>query len=182
MKTSYIFAIAAIIIIGLILFFSDSADQESSSQNTPAAVESTENADSMDSSESMNADSQNEQLEVSTSDIEVTSEAALETETSQEAMPEADSTERVFTIDSFSYGYSEDEIRVKQGDTVTINLTNSGGFHDWVVDEFGAATEKISAGETTSVTFVADETGSFEYYCSVGNHREQGMVGTLIVE
>ena len=34
----------------------------------------------------------------------------------------------------------------------------------------------------TSVTFIADQEGSFEYYCSVGNHREEGMVGTLIVE
>lgn len=34
----------------------------------------------------------------------------------------------------------------------------------------------------TSVTFVADETGTFEYYCSVGNHRGQGMIGKLIVE
>jgi plastocyanin len=182
MKTSHIFAIAAIIIIGLILFFSDSADQDNTSQDAPAAVESTESTESMDSAESMDAGSQDEQPEVSASDIEVTSEAALETEMSQETVPEVESTERVFTLDSFSYGYSEDEIRVKQGDTVTINLTNSAGFHDWVVDEFGAATEKISAGETTSVTFVADETGTFEYYCSVGSHRQQGMVGNLIVE
>ena len=87
-----------------------------------------------------------------------------------------------FDIDSFSFGYSMEEIRVPLGATVTINLTNSAGFHDWVVDEFDAATEKIQAGGNTSVTFVADKQGAFEYYCSVGNHRAQGMVGTLIVE
>ncbi len=87
-----------------------------------------------------------------------------------------------FTIDSFSFGYSMEVIRVKEGDTVTINLTNSGGFHDWVVDEFDAATEKISEGGETSVTFVADKAGNYEYYCSVGQHRANGMVGTLIVE
>ncbi len=87
-----------------------------------------------------------------------------------------------FTIDSFSYGYSESEIRVKEGTTVTINLINSGGFHDWVVDEFNAATDKIQADGNTSVTFVADKAGTYEYYCSVGSHREQGMVGTLVVE
>jgi plastocyanin len=89
---------------------------------------------------------------------------------------------KVFTLDSFSYGYSETEIRVKEGDTVTINLTNSGGYHDWVIDEFNAATAKIRQGETTSVTFVADKTGTFEFYCSIGNHRAEGMVGKLIVE
>lgn len=87
-----------------------------------------------------------------------------------------------FTVDGFNFGYSMSEIRVKQGDTVTINLTSSDGFHDWVVDEFDAATDKIREGETTSVTFVADQAGSFEYYCSVGSHRANGMVGTLIVE
>lgn len=88
----------------------------------------------------------------------------------------------VFTVDSFNYGYSMEEIRVPAGTEVTINLTNSGGFHDLVIDEFAAATEKISAGGATSVTFVADKAGTYEYYCSVGNHRAQGMVGTLIVE
>ena len=111
-------------------------------------------------------------------EIDMDSEPVIEepTETSDVG------TVKEFTLDSFSYGYSETEIRVKQGDTVTINLTNSGGFHDWVVDEFEAATDKISEGETTSVTFVADQVGTFEYYCSVGSHREQGMVGSLVVE
>jgi len=40
----------------------------------------------------------------------------------------------------------------------------------------------VTPGTPTSVTFVADKTGTFEYYCSVGNHRAQGMVGKLIVE
>jgi plastocyanin len=87
-----------------------------------------------------------------------------------------------FTVDAFNYGYDITEIRVKQGDRVTINLTNSGGFHDLVIDEFSAATEKIREGGLTSVTFVADKAGTFEFYCSVGNHRAEGMVGTLIVE
>lgn len=105
-----------------------------------------------------------------------------EVDASLDVPQELESVERVFTLDSFSYGYSENELRVNEGDTVTINLTNSQGFHDWVVDEFGAATAKIQAGDTTSVTFVADKAGTYEYYCSVGNHRAQGMVGTLIVE
>lgn len=106
----------------------------------------------------------------------------LEADTAVESDVTAEPTVREFTIDSFNYGYSMDEIRVNEGDTVTINLTNSGGFHDWVVNEFGAATDQIQAGDTTSVTFVADAAGTYEYYCSVGSHRAQGMVGQLIVE
>jgi plastocyanin len=29
---------------------------------------------------------------------------------------------------------------------------------------------------------VADKNGSYEYYCSVGNHRASGMVGVITVE
>lgn len=89
-----------------------------------------------------------------------------------------------FVLDSFEFGYDKKTITVKKGDTVTITLTNSGKMpHDWVVDEFtGAKTKQIKNGETDTITFVADTAGEFEYYCSVGQHRKQGMVGKLIVE
>ncbi len=88
-----------------------------------------------------------------------------------------------FAVDSFEMGFSLKTLTVKKGDTVKITLTNSGKYtHDWVVDEFSARTKVIKNGETDSITFVADKTGSFEYYCSVMTHRQQGMVGKLIVE
>ncbi len=99
---------------------------------------------------------------------------------SDAAVPEAG---KEFTIDSFEFGYDQKTITVKEGDTVTINLTNSGKMpHDWVVDEFDAATKQIKNGETDTLTFVADKAGTYEFYCSVGQHRANGMVGTLIVE
>jgi len=73
-------------------------------------------------------------------------------------------------------------MRVKEGDEVSITFRSVDGFHDWVVDEFDAATEKVETDGETTVTFIADKTGTFEYYCSVGQHRANGMVGTLIVE
>lgn len=95
---------------------------------------------------------------------------------------EADAEAKVFDIDGSNFAFSVKEIRVQEGDTVTINLTSADGFHDWNVDEFDAATTRVNTGETASVTFVADTAGTYEYYCSVGNHRAMGMVGTLIVE
>jgi uncharacterized cupredoxin-like copper-binding protein len=50
------------------------------------------------------------------------------------------------------------------------------------VDEFDARTVIVQPGQTAEVEFVADKTGTFEYYCSVGTHRQMGMVGKLIVE
>ena len=94
---------------------------------------------------------------------------------------------KVFVVDSshlrfYIDGVENPDIRVKQGDKVRIEFTSSEGFHDWVVDEFGAATEKINAGGSSFVEFVADKKGTFEYYCSVGKHRANGMKGNLIVE
>lgn len=74
------------------------------------------------------------------------------------------------------------ELVVQEGDTVRIELEVTQGFHDLVIDEFDAATEQVAAGNTTVVEFVADEAGTYEYYCSVGSHRAQGMYGTFIVE
>lgn len=107
-------------------------------------------------------------------EIEISDEINSEVEISTDV--------KEFTVDSFSFGYSMEEIKVNEGDTVTINLTNSGGFHDLVIDDFDASTAAISAGDTASVTFVAGKKGVYEFYCSIGNHRAQGMVGNLIVE
>jgi len=89
---------------------------------------------------------------------------------------------QTFTVHGSNYKFDVTEIRVREGDTVTINFEASEGFHDWVVDEFSAATPQVKPGQPTTVTFVADKTGVFTYYCSVGQHRANGMVGTLIVE
>lgn len=85
-------------------------------------------------------------------------------------------------VKGFMYGYDPKEIRVKKGDVVKIDFTSTDGFHDWVVDEFNAKTSRVNTGGSTSVTFTADKVGTFEYYCSVGQHRAMGMVGKLIVE
>ena len=97
-------------------------------------------------------------------------------------LEQPDTSEVVVDVSGVPFEFDVKEIKVSEGDTVTINFTTVKGLHDWVVDEFGAATEKVTDGETSSVTFVADKKGTFEYYCSVGNHRAQGMVGTLVVE
>jgi plastocyanin len=87
-----------------------------------------------------------------------------------------------FTFNASNYKYDLKEIKVNKGDTVKIILKNNEGMHDWKVDEFDAATEVIQTGETDTVEFVADKTGSFEFYCSVGQHRANGMKGMLIVQ
>lgn len=89
---------------------------------------------------------------------------------------------KVFTMDGTNFAFSTTEMRVKQGDKVKVVLNVKQGFHDWVVDEFSAKTAQVREGNTTEVEFVADKAGAFEYYCSVGSHRQLGMKGNLIVE
>ncbi|PJA47411.1 hypothetical protein CO172_01470 [Candidatus Uhrbacteria bacterium CG_4_9_14_3_um_filter_36_7] len=89
---------------------------------------------------------------------------------------------KIIQITGTNFVFSPNEIRIKKGDQVRIIFTSNEGFHDWVIDVFNAATERVQSGQTTEIVFIADRAGSFEYYCSVGNHRAQGMVGTLIVE
>ncbi|HLC31158.1 MAG TPA: plastocyanin/azurin family copper-binding protein [Candidatus Nanoarchaeia archaeon] len=94
---------------------------------------------------------------------------------------------KTFIVDSshlrfFINGIENPDIKVKKGDKIRIEFTSSEGFHDWKLDEFNAATAKINAGGSSSVEFIADKTGTFEYYCSVGQHRANGMKGKLIVE
>jgi plastocyanin len=87
-----------------------------------------------------------------------------------------------FNVDGKNFEFSMGEIKVKKGDTVRINFTSTDGFHDWVVDEFSASTERVNTDGTSTVIFIADQSGTFEYYCSVGSHRALGMFGSLVVE
>jgi plastocyanin len=94
---------------------------------------------------------------------------------------DASGTVQEFTVTGSNFKFVPGTMSVKKGDTVKITFVNSGGTHDWNLDEFNAHTGIIQGGATKTVTFVADQAGSFEYYCSVGNHRAMGMRGTLTV-
>lgn len=85
---------------------------------------------------------------------------------------------RVFIVD----GEQNPELNVEEGDVVEVDFCVTEGTHDWVVDEFdGAATDILTADQCETIQFTADQQGSFEYYCSVGSHREEGMEGTFVV-
>lgn len=101
--------------------------------------------------------------------------------------------------------FSPADIRVAAGEEVTLELHNRDAFeHDLQVD--GLDVEVIAGGsdraehgggghgadgvlaihtegeETMSITFIADTTGIYEFYCTIPGHKDSGMVGTLTVE
>ena len=79
-------------------------------------------------------------------------------------------------------GQESPDLKVKEGDKVRIEFTSEQSFHDFMIKEFNAATKQVSSGSTSSVEFIADKKGTFEYYCSIGSHRQMGMKGRFIVE
>ncbi len=91
-------------------------------------------------------------------------------------------TAKEFTVTGSNFKFDIPEIRVKEGDTVKITFKNAGGLHDFVIDEFNVAAKQGNGPSEETLTFVADKAGEYEFYCSVGQHREMGMKGNFIVE
>lgn len=95
------------------------------------------------------------------------------------------------------------ELTAKTGVTTELTLGNLDGVeHDFQIDDInvdviesddgrgehdgghagGDLGVHAEGGETDFVTFVVNEPGSYEFYCTIPGHKESGMVGTLIVE
>ena len=89
---------------------------------------------------------------------------------------------KTFTVEAKNLSFTPSTIKVKKGDTVVITFKSVDAIHDWVLDEFDASTNQIGEGEEEEIEFVADKKGTFEFYCSVENHRAMGMKGKFIVE
>ncbi|RTZ41152.1 nitrite reductase, copper-containing [Candidimonas sp. SYP-B2681] len=84
-------------------------------------------------------------------------------------------------------------IRVRVGDTVTVNLSNakeathihSVDFHAVTGPGGGAAVTQVPPGQTKSFTFKALHPGLFVYHCAtpmVAQHITNGMYGMILVE
>lgn len=89
---------------------------------------------------------------------------------------------REIIVDGSNFKFSPDKITIKKDEKIRIVFKNTQGVHDFKVDELKIATKVIRAKEEDWVEFFADKIGTFEFYCSVGSHKEMGMKGTLIVE
>ncbi len=98
---------------------------------------------------------------------------------------------KVVNVQAAMDGFDMQEIRVKLGETVKVNLrsldnemhTDGGGKHQFAIDELGvnivAQPMSVASG-----TFVASKAGTFTYYCDIccGGKANPTMNGKLIVE
>jgi len=86
-------------------------------------------------------------------------------------------------------------IEMSVGDKVVFNVVNDGmSFHAFGVtkdtegfagiipgSEIAAPTNPLKPGESGMSEFIAGEEGTYYYICTVPGHRDQGMVGEIIV-
>ncbi len=112
--------------------------------------------------------------------------ACVPTSTNTTTTPEASSDEPAdFTLELSSFEFTPNVIETEAGKTIKIKLVGEDIDHDFIIDGLEVRSPIIKRGQskTVEVTIPADASGkSFEFYCGVGSHKEQGMIGTLKVK
>jgi len=85
-----------------------------------------------------------------------------------------------------NFSFSPNLIAGEPGETIKIKVTSKNGDHDFVIDELGVRSSILASGEeqVLVVTIPANAVSgtTYEFYCSISNHRAMGMVGTLRVQ
>ncbi len=112
--------------------------------------------------------------------------AASTQESTQESTPAAEPTALELTAgEDGGLSFDPADLTAKAGE-VTITLTNPDGNqmpHNVALEGTGVkdAGEVVEAGGSSTVTATL-EPGEYTFFCAVGQHRQNGMEGTLTVE
>jgi plastocyanin len=106
----------------------------------------------------------------------------------------------VLTVHASEWRFEPSHIALRQGEEVRIEFLNDGEIlHDLKIEDLvaeGIASQSsgplsgdegelfvgAEQGDGGSLTFTPAETGAFTYYCTIPQHRQLGMKGTLLVE
>lgn len=94
---------------------------------------------------------------------------------------QAQSQIKEINVEAGSFYFKPSEIAVKKGDKVKVTMRAVSLMHDFTIDELNVKMPIVKNGDTGTIEFTADRAGTFEYYCSVGEHRQNGQAGKLVV-
>lgn len=85
-------------------------------------------------------------------------------------------------VNAFQWGFEPQFIKVNKGDHVTLKLSTDDVPHGFAIDSY-QINEPILIEEDSEVEFLADQEGTFRFYCSIPcgeGHSQQG--GYIIVQ
>jgi len=91
------------------------------------------------------------------------------------------------TLGMSEFKFDPAELDVPLNTTVTFNVSNTGEFPHNVTfvapdgTESNLFAESLMGGQSATGTFTFNTAGNWRMYCPVGQHEEQGMVGTVRV-
>lgn len=81
---------------------------------------------------------------------------------------------------------SEDKVvEVPENSTVELTMVSheqNALDHDIRIEGQGVQTDTIGPGESLTVSFNVTEPGPSPFWCTIGDHRERGMEGVLVVQ
>lgn len=95
----------------------------------------------------------------------------------KEAIGEEPSETTGLTLSAGNFFFQPSSLSAESG-KVSVTVSQNSGVHTFVIDELPVK-ESLVTGKTFN--FAADP-GTYEYYCDVPGHRDQGMAGTLTVD
>jgi plastocyanin len=117
----------------------------------------------------------------------------------------SDSPRMEITLDLTDFAYSPAAITIPAGQPVVLTIQNGGLVeHDFVIETIDAKTVLLQdsgseahqahgeassfdvhasaqVGDTTIVELTVSEPGTYQFFCSVEDHKNAGMIGELIV-
>ncbi len=77
--------------------------------------------------------------------------------------------------------FDQTELRAKVGEMVALRLENGDNqTHSFDIDEFDVHVPMLP-GKRSLALFKPGQAGTYTFYCRVPGHREEGMLGTLVV-
>jgi plastocyanin len=87
------------------------------------------------------------------------------------------------TVSAFEFGFKLSTKTVKAG-TVSFKVTNTGKeAHNFVIlSGINKATPLIQPKKSATLTVTFKKAGKYTYECTVGEHAEEGMLGTFTVK
>jgi PQQ system protein len=89
-------------------------------------------------------------------------------------------------ISENEFSLNPSTVTLQQTGTYEFEVMNDGQItHALEIEEEGdgaeAETGDIAAGETKTIRFTFSAEGTYEMYCPIGSHKDQGMRGTIVV-